>query len=389
MKKLFTLVLALIMVLGSMSISVFADENKTTLTVNIDNPLSYDMIIPEDVTITKSGITEIGTPSVKNIKNAKDSTVISYTVTSTQLTLSGGSKTVATSYYIDSEGKNAMPDTAIEVYKNNAFVNPLTTLYVGITANDWSAADSGTYTATVTFNFNKESTSSMPAKGSLITLDGQNAQYKVLKINGSNAEVFDVTGCSKKFNESSQTTKFSDGNNYQKYADSNLDTYLNGNTDGCYYYGLSDNIKNSIVAQNITQYAYSYSDAEPEEAWTFEYQHKWSETDIEYVTESGYVSVGTRNIYALDVKDVFEYYSKGTNDLLTSNELNNLFFGQETSIGASCWLRSAYTNDTDYIWYIDGTIGFKDSKYIQTVAYAHATFTIDLSKCTWEFATSN
>ena len=148
----------------------------------------------------------------------------------------------------------------------------------------------------------------------------------------------------------------------RKYADSNLDTYLNGNTDGCYYYGLSDNIKNSIVAQNITQYAYSYSDEEPEEAWTFEYQHKWSETDIEYVTESGYVSVGTRNIYALDVKDVFEYYSKGTNDLLTSNELNNLFFGQETETSAYCWLRSAYKNDTDNIWYIDGTIGFKDSK---------------------------
>ena len=81
----------------------------------------------------------------------------------------------------------------------------------------------------------------MPGKGDLVTLDGQNDQFRVLKTNGSQAEVLAMNGEKIRYN-----------------IDSTLDNYLNGNTEGCYYYGLSDNIKNAIIPQNITQYNYNW-----------------------------------------------------------------------------------------------------------------------------------
>ena len=120
-------------------------------------PLSYKLVIPQNVpTITAAGVTKIGAPSVEDVKNATEKTVISYTASGTQLTLENSDKTMKTSYYTDSEGETAMPSTAIEVYKSKALVNPLTTLYVGVAEDDWNAADAGTYHATVTFNFAAE-----------------------------------------------------------------------------------------------------------------------------------------------------------------------------------------------------------------------------------------
>ena len=119
-------------------------------------PLSYEMVIPSAVNMTKAGIVEIGTPSVEDVKNATEKTVISYTASGTQLTLENSDKTMTTSYYTDSTGTTAMPSTAIEVYKNKDLVDPLTTLYVGVTESDWNAADAGTYKATVTFDFAAE-----------------------------------------------------------------------------------------------------------------------------------------------------------------------------------------------------------------------------------------
>ncbi|MDO4813041.1 MAG: hypothetical protein Q3995_05945 [Eubacteriales bacterium] len=119
-------------------------------------PLSYEMVIPSAVNMTEAGVVEIGTPSVENVENATENTVISYIATGTQLTLEGGTATMATSYYTDSEGKTPLTDDAIEVYKNSAVIASPTSLYVGVAETDWDAADAGTYKATVTFNFEAE-----------------------------------------------------------------------------------------------------------------------------------------------------------------------------------------------------------------------------------------
>lgn len=146
-------------------------------------PLSYELVIPQSVpTITAAGVTEIGAPSVKDVKNATGKTVISYTASGTQLTLENSDKTMTTSYYTDSEGNTALTDDAIEVYKNSAVIASPTTLYVGVTETDWDAADAGTYHATVTFNFEAEE------KEATCEVDTEtNTQlYRVIKIDDEN-----------------------------------------------------------------------------------------------------------------------------------------------------------------------------------------------------------
>ena len=157
MKKTVSLILAVMMLLSCMSITAFATDNNTTeITAVKAAPLSYKIVIPQAVTITEAGVVEIGTPSVETVTGATANTVISYTATGTQLTLENSDKTMATSYYTaytDATTNTPLTSTAIKVYKNSAVVDPLTKLYVGVTEDDWNAADAGTYTATVTFDF--------------------------------------------------------------------------------------------------------------------------------------------------------------------------------------------------------------------------------------------
>ena len=169
MKKILSLVLALLMLLGCMSITAFAEEDpytgSTTITANVaDKRLSYEIVIPQTVTMNEAGVKEIGAASINmeagKLKNATANTVISYTASGTDFKLStDDNKTMAASYYTDSEGTIALTNNAIDVYKNSKLVDPLTTLYVGVSQTDWDTAartNPGTYTATVTFNFSAE-----------------------------------------------------------------------------------------------------------------------------------------------------------------------------------------------------------------------------------------
>ena len=167
MKKLLALVLALLMVLGCMSLTVFADEpnNVTPITATkpaVENPepevvpVSYEIVIPSEVKITKAGVKEIGKPSVTNVQNAEANTVISYKAVGTQLELESGEAMETTYYkaYTSRANYSLLDDNdSIVVYQNKAVVDPLTTLSVGVSKSAWDAAEAGTYSATITFNF--------------------------------------------------------------------------------------------------------------------------------------------------------------------------------------------------------------------------------------------
>ena len=153
MKKILSLVLALVMLLGCMSVTAFAaTDNTTDITLTVAKELTYDMVIPEAVSIDAAGVYAVGQAKVANVKNATDKTVISYTATTTNFK-SEGKSDIPASYYTDAQGDAAFPTTAVEVYKNKTDAASIPTMYVGISEAAWNAAENGTYTATVTFNF--------------------------------------------------------------------------------------------------------------------------------------------------------------------------------------------------------------------------------------------
>ena len=177
MKKAFSLTLAALMLLGCMSLSAFAaeNENQSVLTLTAEVPsqkLSYKMVIPESVeTVTAAGIHPIGAPSVEKVENGSMATVISYTASGTNFKSEGKAEIPAT-YYTDELGKNELdPQTPIKVYECNGPVDSLTNLYVGITAADWNAAEEGTYTAAVTFNFEESAAVTKTLGDILATID--------------------------------------------------------------------------------------------------------------------------------------------------------------------------------------------------------------------------
>ena len=158
MKKFLTLMTAAVLLFGCVNITAYADDahkGTTTITATVA-AVAYEIVIPENVSMTEPGVVEIGAPSVTNVRNANDKIVISYTAEGTDFALTGGSETMTATYYSDADGKTVFPATAVEVYKNKALVDPLPKIYVGVTEDDWYTATPGTYTATVTFDFNSE-----------------------------------------------------------------------------------------------------------------------------------------------------------------------------------------------------------------------------------------
>ena len=195
----------------------------------------------------------------------------------------------------------------------------------------------------------------MPVKGDLITmnLDGTSRLYRVLSVNGN---VYKVLGMwddfTSKYNETSTTTTFG-STTAQKYEGSTLDTYLNTT----WYNTLSSEAKNAIVPENVVQYCYKYYDnpnTPNTPTYTYQYQYNWNEYDYENADNVGNVTVGERNVFALDLKDIFDYFEKVC---ITSDELMTMFWNSTTKIRKGLRLRSSYANDSSNAWRVFGNLG--------------------------------
>ena len=192
-------------------------------------------------------------------------------------------------------------------------------------------------------------------KGSLVkmNLDGTERQYRVLSVNGNVCKVLgmwdDLTSV---YNSTSTTTTFG-STTAQKYEGSTLDTYLNTT----WYNTLSTEAKNAIVPENVVQYCYQYYD-EPNTpntpTYTYQYQYNWYDRDYENADNVGNVTVGERNVFALDLKDIFDYIGKVC---ITSNELMTMFWNSTTTISKYTWLRSSYTDFSNRAWFVSGGLG--------------------------------
>ena len=195
----------------------------------------------------------------------------------------------------------------------------------------------------------------MPVKGDLINmnLDGTSRLYRVLSVNGNVCKVLGMwDGFTSKYNRTSTTTKFN-GTTAQKYEGSTLDMYLNTT----WYNTLSSEAKNAIVPENVVQYCYKYY-GEPNTpntpTYTYQYQSGQNNSDYKNADNVGNVVVGNRNVFALDLKDIFDYIGKVC---ITSDELMTMFWNSTTQVSKYLWLRSSYADNSNLPWYVYGDYG--------------------------------
>lgn len=227
-------------------------------------------------------------------------------------------------------------------------------------------------------------TPSPPAltKGDLINMDldgNGNKTYRVLAISGNVAKLLGMSdiSTSQKYNATSKTGTFTNGTTGQLYAGSDLDTYLNTT----WYNTLTSTVKAAIVPESRTQYMYRYYD-EPNTpntpTYTYQYQYNWSDSDYENANLTDSILIGNRNIFALDLKDIFDYFGKVC---ITSNELMELWTNQTSAVRSKYWgLSSAYAASPDGTWSVDGGRGRFTNSVVSYAGPVRPAFNIDLSK---------
>lgn len=221
-------------------------------------------------------------------------------------------------------------------------------------------------------------------KGTLIymNLDGTSRQYRVLSVNGNVCKVMgmwdDLTSV---YNSTSTTTTFG-STTAQKYDSSTLDTYLNTT----WYNTLSIETKNAIVPENVVQYCYKYygeSNTPNTPTYTYQYQYNWSNSDYDNVDNVGSVTVGKRNVFALDLKDIFDYIGKVC---ITSNELVIMFWNSTTKVSKYPQLRSSVAGKSSSAWTVSGYNGDLLSRGVTESKVVRPVLNIDLSKIKWSVA---
>ena len=218
----------------------------------------------------------------------------------------------------------------------------------------------------------------MPVKGDLITmnLDGASRLYRVLSVNGNVCKVLGMwDDFTSKYNETKTTTNFN-GITAQKYEGSALDTYLNTT----WYNTLSSEAKNAIVPENVVQYCYKYYDkpnTPNTPTYTYQYQYNWNNSDYENADNVGNVTVGERNVFALDLKDIFDYFEKVC---ITSDELMTMFWNSTTKVYKYPWLRSSYAVYSYRAWSVSGDYGFLSSGVANFSYIVRPALNLDMSK---------
>lgn len=220
------------------------------------------------------------------------------------------------------------------------------------------------------------------AKGDLIKLDldgNGDKQYRVLGINGNVAKLLGMSDIftSQKYNATSKIGTFTNGTTGQLYVGSDLDTYLNTT----WYNTLTSTVKAAIVPESRTQYMYQYYDkpnTPNTPTYTYQYQYNWSDSDYENANLTDSILIGNRNIFALDLKDIFDYFGKVC---ITSNELMELWTNQTSAVsGNDWWLSSAAAVGPGYAWIVSDAFGRLCSGGVGDAGAVRPAFNLDLSK---------
>lgn len=212
-------------------------------------------------------------------------------------------------------------------------------------------------------------------KGDLITIE--NKQYRVLNVNDTVAEVLAMydASTSQQFNATSKTVAFTGGATGQKYQGSDLDTYLNET----FFATLSATMQVAIVPKAIKQDMWSYSSSAPSSG-TYYHLTYGSNNNYYFDSNFGTAEVGSRNVYALSVRDILDYLGVAANGDFADTDILQMFWNRSTIIIDYIWLRSAYRNGVNYVLCAYGQSGnLNDYSYYNKYKVRPA-FQIDLSK---------
>lgn len=216
-------------------------------------------------------------------------------------------------------------------------------------------------------------------KGDLITIE--NKQYRVLNVNDTIAEVLAMydASTSQQFNASRNPVVFTGGDTGQQYQGSDLDTYLNET----FFATLSATMQAAIVPKAINQDMWNYSSSVPSSG---DYYHNtYGSNNLYYFdnqngTAYGTAEVGSRNVYALSVKDVIDYLGVSAGGDFADTDIWQMFWNRSTSISEYIWLRSASRGNSYNAFYVNGYNGYLNYTYYNESYRARPAFQIDLSK---------
>ena len=143
---------------------------------------------------------------------------------------------------------------------------------------------------------------------------------------------------------------------------------------------MTSTTKAAIVPENVVQYCYQYYD-EPNTpntpTYTYQYQYNWSSSDYENANDVGNVTVGNRNVFALDLKDIYDYFDKVC---ITSDELMTLFWNSTAKVSEYLWLRSSYADDSNLAWYVDGNRGYLGGNSVKFSNVVRPALNLNLSQ---------
>ena len=218
-------------------------------------------------------------------------------------------------------------------------------------------------------------------KGDVITIEGK--QYRVLNANGAVAEVVAMydASTSQKFLASRKIVAFSGGSEGVQYQDSDLDTYLNTT----FFATLSATMQAAIVPKAINQDMWHANSSAPSSG-TYYHQTYGSNNYYYYDNAAGVsygtAEVGSRNVYALSVREVIDYLGVPANGDFTDTDIGQMFW-DDSSIhtGQNLWLRSAY--DQYNAVAVIGESDILRSNYYDNGGRVRPAFQIDLSKVEW------
>lgn len=220
-------------------------------------------------------------------------------------------------------------------------------------------------------------------KGKIITIESK--QYRVIKVAGNVTEVvamYDVS-TSQKFNTTSKTVVFTGGETGQQYQGSDLDTYLNET----FFATLSATMQAAIVPKTINQDMWGYGSSAPSSG-TYYHQTYGSSNRYYYDNAAGVsygtAEVGSRNIYALSLREIIDYLGVPENGDFTDTDIWQMFWNANgTQPSQILWLRTAYGYSNTYIFEVEGARGFIDNSGYANIYSVRPAFQINLSKVEW------
>lgn len=213
-------------------------------------------------------------------------------------------------------------------------------------------------------------------KGDIVTIEGK--QYRVLNVNDTIVEVLGLYSAKYlKYNSTATTVVFTGGASGLKYRGSTIDIYLNET----FFATLSETMQAAIVPKAISQDMWNESSTAPSSGTYYRQTGNFAERyyfdnadDVSY----GTAEVGSRNVYALSVREVIDYLGVPENGDFTDTDIREML--DVAAQPRATWLRtSLYSSGSNGIK-VDGNYAYLEGYYCLYSEYVSPAFQIDLSK---------